>query len=263
METQRHRKTVSIGTTQQATHTSSMKSIESSMVALSVSLSSYLTKGCPEESSEQEPVVKAVVISTKNSRKQPEPPLILVSDPPQGRRKRSRRAKEQLPQQNATLDLSSISHHQEEPPRKSRVHSQRHPSAAVVVQKDRPKRQEQGNLRAEKSMLMQKLEEMAQAITSYKSHKAGPKVSRHEQALRSAKRRPPPSPELQTLLETKYLKSCVEEKSETVVSSEATPRQQTATFKQALGCRSSIEKANTNHCSSVQEKSYPESHQVS
>jgi hypothetical protein len=110
-------------------------------------------------------------------------------------------------------------------------------------------------------MLMQKLEEMAQAITSYKSHKGT--VSRHEEALRNKKQ-----PALQTLLETRYLKSCVEEPSqkvETVVSSEATPRQHsmTVTFKQALGCRTSFEKADTNHCSSVQEKCYPESHQVS
>ena len=84
-----HRKTASIGTTRQGTHTSSMKSIESSMVALSVSLSSYLTNnrgGGAEESSEQEPVVKAVVISTKNSKKRTESkpevqhPLILVTE---------------------------------------------------------------------------------------------------------------------------------------------------------------------------------------
>ena len=63
-----------------------MKSIESSMVALSVSLSSYLTNN-RGDSSEQEPVVKAVVISTKNSKKRTESkpevqghPLILVSE---------------------------------------------------------------------------------------------------------------------------------------------------------------------------------------
>jgi len=96
-------------------------------------------------------------------------------------------------------------------------------------------------------MLMQKLEEMAQAITSYKGHKVA-KASRHEEALRSKKVVVAQEPALQTLLETKYLKA------ETVqVEEVTTPRQHsmTATFKQPLGCRNSIEKADTNHNSIV------------
>jgi len=163
-----HRKTASTGTARQATHTSSMKSIESSMVALSVSLSSYLTNNRGAADEEEEPVVKAVVISTKNKTRRTEEEESVVKKP------RKRR-------EHPRVDNPAM---QEPAPRKTRVQSHRQ------------------TLKAEKSMLMQKLEEMAQAVTSYKGHKV--KASRHEEALRNKKGA---EPVLQTLLETKYLKA--------------------------------------------------------
>jgi len=106
-----HRKTASIGTArQEGTHTSSMKSIESSMVALSVSLSSYLTnnRGGPED---EEPVVKAVVISTKNSKKRTE-------DASQQEKKPRKRREHHQPR--VALDLTGVQHAS---PKKPRVHS--------------------------------------------------------------------------------------------------------------------------------------------